>query len=439
MNSLMNFIPENINYRYNEGQNKFETKFNDDLQLLIIWSKARVEEKRILEDLFLNFKVLSCVETTWSKECEDDNFHRLYNVAPTGGIAGKKMDVGSGSFIVVILKDENPIYQYRSDASGRFKIVNSNIVDRKNLYRNWVGGSYMVHSTDNLNEFFNNSMLFFGKAQTFKFFSQRKQNQKIESANNDLIGARGWANVQELFDVLNLSTQYVVLRGANNIEENVKELAGDIDILCSDIGEFTAVANARNIWNSSNFFHVKIEGKDILFDIRYVGDNYFDKTWQQNIIENRILTENRIYIPRVDDYFFSHLYHAYIHKPFFYEKYIDRLTELSEKIGIKNFKDDCQNNTDNILKLLRGYLLAHNYQVSIPKDEQVYINIKFVSKLQKVNRARLFLRILSIKVKDLPTKVILKTKILIKKNKILFDFMFALRATFNKYIRNWNR
>lgn len=434
--NINKFKYQDVIYKYNDVINTFETNYDKDLHLVVIWSKARVKEREIIEELQQHFNVLGCFDTTWSKEHLDDNFHRIYDVAPTGGKAGKRKEVGDKAFMVVVIEDQNPEYQYRSDASGRLKIVNSNVVDKKHLFRKWVGGSYMVHSTDNLKEFFNNAILFFGKENTFKLIEQAECNKQVSIVQKDLIGANGWDSCDELFETLNLTTEYVVLRGADNIENTVKTLSGDVDILCSNIGEFTAAANARNIWNSKNFFHVNIAGQEVLFDIRYVGDDYFDESWQKNIIKNRVLNENGINIPRVDDYFFSHLYHAYIHKPYFFEKYIDRLTELSKKIGVESFKHDCQNNTNDILRMLRGYLLAHNYKVSIPKDDQVYINVKIMSQLQKVNRARLTLRILSVKVKNLPSKVMLKAKVAIKKNKFLFNIMFALRATFNKYIRS---
>ena len=427
---IKNFKYQNIHYIYNYVDCNFETEYSTDLHIVIIWSKARIKQKEIIEELNNNFKIIDCMEISWSHDNIDDNFHRIYDVAPTGGIAGKRNEVGDGSFIVVIIEDLNPQYQYRFDASGRFKIVNSNIVDKKNLFRKWVGGSYMVHSTDSLKEFFNNSILLFGYDNTFKILENNKWNNQISKVSRDLVGADGWDSIEQLFEILNLTTQYVVLRGVYNIEENVKNLTGDIDILCSNIGEFTASANAKNIWNSKNFYHVNIAGQNVLFDIRYVGDDYFDKEWQKNIIRNRIRTSNNIYIPEIDDYFFSHLYHAHIHKPYFYEKYIERLDELSTKIGIDDFKDNYRKN-DYVLKLLRGFLLVNNYEFTIPKDEQVYLNIKFISRLQQINSFKIYQRIASVKIKNFPKKTLNSIKLLVKRNKFLFNVLFNLRV---KYI-----
>lgn len=432
--NLKDFEYKNLTYSYNNNLNKFESNYERDLQLFIIWSKARTKEEEILQDLDQNFNIIACIDNTWSEKHLDDNFHRIYDVAPTGGKAGKREEVGDGAFVVVVIEDLEPKYEYRSDASGRFKIVNANVVDKKRLFRKWVGGSYMVHSTDNLMEFFNNAVLLFGKDTALQLLGQPARNNKCLKTNNDLVGASGWNSCEELFEVLNLTTEYVVLRGADKLQDTVKTLSGDVDILCSNIGEFTAAANAVNIWNSKNFYHVNVDGKNVLFDIRYVGDGYFDEKWQKDILDKKVMNHEGIYTPRVDDYFFSHLYHAYVHKPYFYKKYMERLTGLSEKIGIKNFKTEFNNTPTYILDMLRGYLAAHNYDASIPNDEKVYLNIKFLSRLKKINYVRLYLRVFKVKVKGFPEKVLSFIKRLLKKNDTLFNVLFNIRAKFNKLI-----
>lgn len=426
--SLESFETHNFRYSYNDITNVFESQFDRDLHLMVIWSNARVKESEIIEEVNKNFKILSCSEVFWSNENIDNNFHRIYDITPTDSVAGKRSEVGDNPFIVLMVEDLSPAYQYRFDASGKFKIVSSKIVDYKNLFREWVGGSYMIHSTDNLKEFLNNSILFFGYERAFKLINNQEWDRKIDKYAHDLVGANGWESLEQFFTTLNLTTEYVVLRGVENIEKTVQSSTGDIDILCSNIGEFTASANARNIWNSKNFFHVYIAGKKVLLDIRSTGDDYFDKEWQKNIIKNRVLSSYNIYVPRIDDYFFSHLYHAYIHKPYFYDKYIVRLDKLARNIGVNTFKEDCQKNRENIIKLLRGFLLANNYTVTIPKDEQVYLNVKFISKLQRINKQRLYIRLYSVYIKNIFRKVIKKLKSIAKRNSLILKM-------YKKYIQ----
>ena len=430
MKKIIEYKNENIDYLFEN--NKFTTDYDIDLNIFIIWSNAKFKEKEIIADLSFVFEIVELAEIYWSKKNIDDNFHRLYGIAPNNNISGKRIEVGSGSFIAIVVKDKSPVYLYREDASKNNKIVNVNVVDKKQLYREWVGGNYLIHSSDNLKEFFNNSTLLFGKDKTLEFCTEYCDSTVLKKINKDLIGSNGWSSSKELFDVLNLSTQYVVLRGSENIEKNISSQSGDVDVLCSNVSEFTAVANAVNLWSSDNFFHVEIDNKKILFDIRSTDDNYFDKKWSDKIIRDRVISESNIFIPRVDDYFFSHLYHAYIHKPYFFDKYIDRLSGLSSKIGIIDFKEKMLINKKYGLYLLKGYLLANKYSATIPRDLKVFINIKNMSSLQKKNYTILYGRILLLRLIELPFKITIFLKEMIKKNKMLFNLAIKVRDGLNK-------
>ena len=430
MKKIIEYKNENIDYLFEN--NKFTTDYDIDLNIFIIWSNAKFKEKEIIADLSFVFEIVELAEIYWSKKNIDDNFHRLYGIAPNNNISGKRIEVGSGSFIAIVVKDKSPVYLYREDASKNNKIVNVNVVDKKQLYREWVGGNYLIHSSDNLKEFFTNSPLLFGKDKTLEFCTEYCDSTVLKKINKDLIGSNGWSSSKELFDVLNLSTQYVVLRGSENIEKNISSQSGDVDVLCSNVSEFTAVANAVNLWSSDNFFHVEIDNKKILFDIRSTDDNYFDKKWSDKIIRDRVISESNIFIPRVDDYFFSHLYHAYIHKPYFFDKYIDRLSGLSSKIGIIDFKEKMLINKKYGLYLLKGYLLANKYSATIPRDLKVFINIKNMSSLQKKNYTILYGRILLLRLIELPFKITIFLKEMIKKNKMLFNLAIKVRDGLNK-------
>ena len=55
---------------------------------------------------------------------------------------------GNGKFLLIIVKDKNPIYQERNTSKGP-KIVNTNLFDKKEEYRNLLGGGHKVHATNN--------------------------------------------------------------------------------------------------------------------------------------------------------------------------------------------------------------------------------------------------------------------------------------------------
>lgn len=432
---LKKFTYQDVAYQYVGCDYSFHHGYDTDLHLVIIWSNARAKESQIIDDLHSDFDVLECVEVEWSQRYTDDNFHRLYKVTPSGRPSLKRKEVGGDPFVVAVIRDRKPKYLYRFDASGRLKLVNVNVVDKKNLYRDWVGGNYLVHSTDNLKEFFNNGILLFGPNKLLAFLEKDNVNREKKSEmKSDLLGSHGWCSFEDLFGALNLAADYVVLRGAKYIQNTKKILAEDIDILCADVAEFTSVANAVKFRNSNHLFIVNVCGSDVLFDVRHVGDEYYDKRWQKNILQNKILNDIGVNVPRYDDQFFSLLYHAYIQKPIFHEKYIDELLSLSEKIGLGNVTEDYFMNENNVLKVLKGYLIANEYSVSIPKDKKVFINVRFVSRLNDTNAVKLHLRVFLFKVKVLPSQFFDAIKRLIKQNRILFDLMYKLREEYRSII-----
>ena len=108
--------------------------------------------------------------------------------------------------------------------------------------------------------------------------------------------------------------------------------SGDIDLLVNNFFIFKRIADAHSYklknlslisnngdpledygFKVSNF--IKVEKNEVCLDIRYVGDNYFDKNWQFKILKNRTF-KNGIFIPSKKDQLYTILYHIFFHKGF---------------------------------------------------------------------------------------------------------------------------
>ena len=63
--------------------------------------------------------------------------------------------------------------------------------------------------------------------------------------------------------------------------------------------------------------------------MRYLGDGYFDTSWQNKILSERKFFKG-YYIPNKENFIYSILYHVVYHKGFIDEKYINFIK--------KNFK-----------------------------------------------------------------------------------------------------
>lgn len=122
---------------------------NGEIHLFILWQKARKCEKKILDDISVNFKILQKIEIDWR-----DNFSSKIsafygeNLPPH---SEKEKHVGVGKFLLVIVLDETPLYSIRRTSKGA-KLVNINMFDSKEMYRKWTGGGHKIHASNDLVE-----------------------------------------------------------------------------------------------------------------------------------------------------------------------------------------------------------------------------------------------------------------------------------------------
>ncbi len=190
-----------------------------------------------------------------------------------------------------------------------------------------------------------------------------------------------WNNLDEFFDYINNKLEYVILR---NWEEysftNLLNSEDDIDILCRNKTNFINTVGAVPLHHAHKRgnYYINIGSHKIRIDIRYVGDGYYCREWEEKILKNRILDVKGFYIPNPDDYMFSLLYHALVQKPklsFFYYKKLNIMFG-----GIKR-------NEAELLHVLKVYMDNNHFYVDYPLDIAVFLNMTNIcnGKL-KINR-----------------------------------------------------
>ena len=108
-----------------------------------------------------------------------------------------------------------------------------------------------------------------------------------------------------------------------------------------------------------------IDGKQISFDIREVGDNYVDTKWESDILKRRILSESGLYVPSKDDHFYSLIYHAIIQKKDISETYVKVFHDVGGYTE-KQAKDKVF-----LRKKLDDYMSKNGYKMVKPRDETV--------------------------------------------------------------------
>jgi len=353
-------------YNLRKGETKFTSRYDKDFHLFIIWAKGRHYQDNIIDELNMAFNIIDIFNVSWSKNFINNNFCRFFGIRIQEEPPIKQI-VGKSDFIVIIIEDKNPIYQYRFNFSNNFKIVNSNIVDIKNKYRTLIGQSEVLHSTDNLSEFFNNSILLFGKEKTYNFFKISKWNGRINNYTYDLIASLGWNNIEELFDILNITQEYVVLDKLSSIFNK------STIILCANKKEFITISNAQRL--SDSYYHIIINKKKSLFYLQSFDDNTFDLKWQLDILSKKVSSLNNMYILRKDDYNFLKLYYYFLYKKGDDNLDSEKFIFFSDKINVNMDKKE-------LLKVLYGYMKSNNYQLVLPRNN-IYLNTYYYSIIQQ--------------------------------------------------------
>src|SRR5690606_17042251 len=126
---------------------------------------------------------------------------------------------------------------------------------------------------------------------------------------------------------------------------------------------------------------VKVNRKNVYFDLRYIGDNYYDYKWQQNILYNKIKYKD-FYVPNDKNHFYSLMYHAFIHKPDLSEDYILRLIKMSSEIGFNYSKKSFVEY--KVLDDMNNFMSIHAYDYVEPFDLSVFFNELVIRKFKSI-------------------------------------------------------
>lgn len=378
--------------KFDLNKNGFQHNLEADFACFALWKEARPFLNQIREEFSKKYQVLLETEIQWSEENFHKNAERLYE-APLfmektntykKSTHGNK--IGDTSFIVFILKDNTPNYTYAKSVSGKIEVSNLNFVNTKYKFRGWIeketGKKYAVHSTNSILEFFFQVPLLLN-ADLFRRLLQGEV-LNIPVITKDLEGANGWTSWNDFFEILNLTTNYMVLRGFENLpHENIDK---DLDILTDNYQRFASSIGAVQKSDKQPYKgFVNVANETISLDIRFVGDNYYDTAWSKDMLATKTKYKDLIYSPRLDHYYFSLLFHAKVQKPEVKPAYYSILNEIALKLKYEWFELEDLDNNKICGNILKGFFEYKGYFYIDPIDKGVYKNIEVINYLPKVN------------------------------------------------------
>ena len=183
-----------------------------------------------------------------------------------------------------------------------------------------------------------------------------------------------WNSLKEFFLYLNEKCEYVILRNWDTLEDETPYKVGheDVDILCADLGKFISISGAKKIHalDTRNNYVIEIAGKNVRFDIRFVGDGYYDENWERSMIVNRVKYCS-FYIMDEEDFKYSLVYHAMVQKQFVSDDYGNKLKGIFDSNSASNTMEQ-----KFLLEALVEYCNQNNYHAEIPSDPGVIFNKK---------------------------------------------------------------
>lgn len=345
---------------------------NKETHLFILWENALYKKEEIIKEIKNKFNIINIYEIEWNKDKFVENIIRFYGTNLPNA-EEKAEHCGQGKFLLIIVNDENPVYEKRNTSKGE-KIVNINMFDSKEQFRKLTGGGHKVHATNDEKETNHDLTLLIGK-NVEDYLKNLQKTEEIIELKQDILGTNGWTSVNEMFYALNNCLNYAILRNYESLPEEIYVNGhNDIDIICDSLNDAIYVLNAEKVFPEEYRIHyrTRVEDKYANFDLRNIGDNYYIKELEERILEHRIFNSKGFYTLNKEDYFYTLLYHALIHKPEFKSDYKTRLRSMEpELIQEKTTEKE-------MINILKEWLKKNDYVIIKPNDQSVYFNVENV-------------------------------------------------------------
>jgi len=338
---------------------------NAEMHLLIIWQNARYRQAEILQEVAKAMTIVEVLDVEWSKDKFSENMTRFYG-QKLPSQSHKEKHCGKGPFLLVITRDDQPQYLERDTISRSIELVNTNMFDLKTKLRKMTGGGHRIHATNDPIETAHDLSLLLGMSlDRYLESAPERWNGNIRFFKQDLAGARGWESAEQMFEILNNTIKYAVLRNFQGFPEKLT-LAGheDVDFISDDYENFIYLINAKKVVPEPYRVQheVSINGNTTFIDVRSTSDGYYDPKWARALLDDRIYW-NGLYIPSGQRYIYALVYHALIHK---WKISPDYLVLIKEKLGTEDLAQ--------VKSMLDRFMAIEGFKYVEPNDLSVGFN-----------------------------------------------------------------
>lgn len=342
--------------------------------LMIFWNNALSQIEPLMAELMgSSFVVEAVIKTSWTASKFSENLAGFYEKSPTD-ISSKLSRIGVGDFVVVIFRDDAPNHGYRVTSRG-VRVVNLNVFDAKTQLRLSFSEPDLIHATNDQAEFDHDFSTLFPLSLRQSLLSESGNDWTgaINEYAGDVAGEREWESLADLFDVLNKSVNYVVLRNFDCLPaHHDNAIHGDIDLLVEDFERARARLGAKKVFADAWRVHVEVRvaGEPIRFDLRYLGDDYFDQEWQRQVLDRKIVDQRGFYRPDPVNHFYTLIHHIVVNKRFIAPDYVTSLIDIGMKFGFNNSSEQWQDRA-YLMQVLARYMKNNGFRFRPPNDRSV--------------------------------------------------------------------
>ena len=343
--------------KYTENGQYFTHNFSDDFQIILLKPSDLETSKQALATFA---QVIIEYDIYWSHKHLSRNKKRLGIPIDKLSEYAERDEIHLKAIIYSI---GSP--QYQKVAPERYEVT-WNTVELERVIKLAVVGS------TNIEEFFFYATLLVGPTfiEHLTSFSSEVLHYKIAA---DLVGAKGWNSFEELLSVATLCCDWLVLRNGEFLPNNFWGNDKDMDILCRDLAPFLLVINADRKGQGIANFYVTVEGQALDVDARFLGDEYYDRAWQEDMLATKVY-QGVVPHLNIEHYFYSLLYHARIHKNVVKAIYVPRLRQMAQVLEL-NFDEQILSHDQCFAQFIDAYFQRKTYQFTYPKDYACYENI----------------------------------------------------------------
>ena len=176
-----------------------------------------------------------------------------------------------------------------------------------------------------------------------------------------------WNSLEEVFDTLNNTVNYVVLR---NFEKLPHHVDSPIDILTDDRDRLLRILkpSGSGFFQSRKHVEISIAGQPINWNIRYAGDGSYCLPWEQDMLKDRVFHSGNLYVLNDEHHFYSFIYSVFVHEEKAVKEHYAQAERLLQRLSPTETaqisvdeKDWYSDIFDYYFELLNSYMQRKNY------------------------------------------------------------------------------